>query len=734
MTTAESNSQGRTTLRIPGCTPTPLTGYLKALGVLRLVSAQCDARAEGFWKNDVFHLCSVLDRSQLCKFLLNDYQPTPIVAPWNGGSGFYPKDNRAALDSIMASGAERFSAYQDVISICRAVLSQLELSEKPDPETKTRLLQQCRNRFPDSALQWLDAAFVLTDDGPKYPPLLGTGGNDGRLEFTNNYMQRLTELFDSNSGTPMDQSVPLLDDCLFAACGQTRHKAAVGQFDPGSAGGANATTGYDADASMNLWDFVLTLEGAIAFAGASVRRLETGTTGSLAYPFCVRATGIGYGSASAVDESTARAEMWMPLWSQPSQFSAISHLLSEGRADIGRRRARSGVDFARAIAAVGVDRGITSFERFAFHKRNGLSYFAVPLGRFEVGTSSTNASLVSEIDTWLDRFRRVAIGSNGPATAARALRKLEAAIMTACQRDDRSSACDLLISLGQADRMLAGSPKLHDEIGPVPLLSARWLKQCYQEHAGNAVEIRLAGSLAALGWTGRKFDAAGPFRRHLAPLDLDRFQRHQLHWAKAAHDPATVWTSGDLCRNLNRLLTRRIIDATSAGQVQAPFTGKCAARLDDLTEFIDGQTDDRLIDDLAGGLMLLDWAKIAPQQLPWGGTRSLHAPPASYALLKLCLAGQGIPVGAVDVELKLNSEIARRSAAGGLEQATRLAARRLRASRLAPAVEFVGSANLKRNSRVAAALVFPVNRRALQQLATQVLRRDADSVSEPTVN
>ena len=30
-------------------------------------------------------------------------------------------------------------------------------------------------RFPDDALGWLDAAYVLTSGGVKYPPLLGTG-------------------------------------------------------------------------------------------------------------------------------------------------------------------------------------------------------------------------------------------------------------------------------------------------------------------------------------------------------------------------------------------------------------------------------------------------------------------------------------------------------------------------------------------------------------------------------
>ena len=41
------------------------------------------------------------------------------------------------------------------------------------------------------------AGVVLDEKGePKYPSLLGTGGNDGNLDFTNNAMQRLGELFD----------------------------------------------------------------------------------------------------------------------------------------------------------------------------------------------------------------------------------------------------------------------------------------------------------------------------------------------------------------------------------------------------------------------------------------------------------------------------------------------------------------------------------------------------------
>ena len=83
-----------------GCAPTPLAHYLKALALLRLVAEQKDASARGFWKDDVFHLATALDWEQLARFFLDEYAPTLLVAPWNGGSGFYPKDNKSGFEPM----------------------------------------------------------------------------------------------------------------------------------------------------------------------------------------------------------------------------------------------------------------------------------------------------------------------------------------------------------------------------------------------------------------------------------------------------------------------------------------------------------------------------------------------------------------------------------------------------------------------------------------------------------
>ena len=102
-------------LILRGCTPEPLSSYLTSLGVLRLVSEQKDPDAKGCWENGCFCLDSELDEEDLVRFFLKEYIPTPIVAPWNGGSGFYEGDNTEGIDAIRDSTSPRFALYRETI-------------------------------------------------------------------------------------------------------------------------------------------------------------------------------------------------------------------------------------------------------------------------------------------------------------------------------------------------------------------------------------------------------------------------------------------------------------------------------------------------------------------------------------------------------------------------------------------------------------------------------------------
>ncbi|MCC6751963.1 MAG: type I-U CRISPR-associated protein Csx17, partial [Deltaproteobacteria bacterium] len=383
-----------------GCTPTPLAYYLKAIGILRLVAQQKDADARGLWRDQHFCLLTRLDTAALERFFLEEYAPTPFVSPWNKGSGFYIA-NDEGLGPVERSTAPRFEPFRQGIAAARPQLGAITRADaevrrlkgqtkktkkgtkpersKEDPEFKAELLvannefkRLKADLFVPFALvwrglqrEWMDAAMVLSPDGqPSWPALLGTGGNDGRLDFTNTVMKRLGDLFDLGSarGVPRPGALALLQSSLVSAPAAALVDAAVGQFLPGSAGGANGTTGPEASSRVNPWDFVLMLEGAVAFRGQATRRL--GVQGDLraAVPFAVTAGPVGHGTRGR--EKATRGEQWMPLWERPASWQDVTALFCEGRAQLGRSSARRPLDFARAIAKLGVARGLSGFVRY----------------------------------------------------------------------------------------------------------------------------------------------------------------------------------------------------------------------------------------------------------------------------------------------------------------------------------------------------------------------------------
>lgn len=121
----------RHTVVLEGCSPTPLASYLKALGVLRLVAEQADPEARGYWEAERFVIDSRLDAGVLARFLLEAWQPTPVLAPWNGGSGFYPKDNQSGIGPMGTASAERFRDLRETIAQTRLIIEELRLSERP---------------------------------------------------------------------------------------------------------------------------------------------------------------------------------------------------------------------------------------------------------------------------------------------------------------------------------------------------------------------------------------------------------------------------------------------------------------------------------------------------------------------------------------------------------------------------------------------------------------------------
>lgn len=198
------------TIRLEGCEFEPLGNYLKALAVLRLVTEQADSNARGWWERTRFRLETELDEDGLIQFFLERYAPTPILSPWNGGSGFYPKDRKVGIEAITEFTGDRFSVYGKAIRLAREIPGVGREKDKDAPkaeEEQRRMSIQlaCRNLLPDGCVEWLDAAVGISAEGKRaFAPILGTGGNEGRLDYTNNFMEYLAELLIAPDGkTPV---------------------------------------------------------------------------------------------------------------------------------------------------------------------------------------------------------------------------------------------------------------------------------------------------------------------------------------------------------------------------------------------------------------------------------------------------------------------------------------------------------------------------------------------------
>jgi CRISPR-associated protein Csx17 len=633
---------------LTGCQPEPLGSYLKALGVLRLVGAQLDPAACGRWTADGFALTGPT-REELVAFFTDRYRPTPLVAPWNGSSGFRPNDQQAGIAAIEASTHDRLATYRHAIAEARAVVAWAEQTGRSKERTKGELLEACRARLPDEAVAWIDAAAVLVDDGVRFPPLLGTGGNVGRLEFSNNFMQRLAEVLCLRQGrgapTPSDAR-RWLEAALFADQDAPRVAGPIGQFDPGAAGGVNAAPVGDAPSLVNPWEYVLLLEGALLFASAAARRLGAQGRAGAGLPFMVAASPVGY--ASGTPGEPDRGELWAPMWERPTTARELAYLIGEGRADWQRRQARTGLDLARAATSLGVDRGISAFVRHAFVERFGRSMLAVPAGRIAV-RDRPEIPVLGQLDAWLTSARG---GNNPPAAVAAALRRVDAAMMALTRHGGARQLQDVLVATAEAELAVGRATSFRERahLGPVDGLSAgQWLPQL----GDGLAELRVAAALAS------QHERASSLRFLLRPIKRNE-KTGRLEWTKRPVPPPSLGVAA-LPQVLAGALVRRAVEAqtddneadtdgkTPADElvgVQTAYPHRVGALLEDVARLVDDRLDQDRLDQLVPALLLLDWHDASGQPLLRTPVPPLERPPhPAWALLAPFFHGRPITLG-----------------------------------------------------------------------------------------
>jgi len=679
-----------------GCAPAPLAHYLKALAILRLVAEQADSQARGWWEGDRFRLATKLSQEELEAFFLTRYAPTPMVAPWNGGTGFYPKDKKAklAIQGLVNSTSIRFAPYQRAITAAQDLVGGR--NEVPEKKDKEEFLSRCKLIWRGGHRDAMDAAVVLdSNNKPAYPALLGSGFNDGRLDFTSNFMGRLLQLF-SSDGSPSPIAASLLGDAFWrhSSLGMIA-KGAIGQFLPGGAGGANSTNAPDGDASSNPWDFILMLEGAMLFKAHATRCMGATQASRAAAPFSVRAQGAGYASSADTDEGS-RGEQWMPLWSQPMKHGELKHLIGEGRAQLGSKTVKEPLDLARSVAQLGTARGIVAFQRYGYIERNGQANLAVPLGRFRVPERSIpRLACIDDLDAWLPRLRRDARDKHATARLRLVEHQLSNALFAVTQHADVPSCWQtVLLGLVEVEALSISSSKM--KCGPAPRLRPDWVTVADD----GSPEFRLAVAFA-MQWDDKPF---GSIRRHWIPGKNE--ETSAVMKGRCGIDDAVA------------LVKRRLIEASQHAQRRLPLKPafKVSAHPADLVLLLSGNIDlDRTVA-LARAFMALDARQWAAHPALLQKPKHRYYPDDAWLAIRLTMLPW--PISPDNNQIAADPAIIRRLESGDAATAVELSVRRLRSAGITTTVKCAVVS--KETARLwAAALAFPISK----NVAAEFVRR-----------
>ena len=710
-------------IHLYGCRAEPLLSYLAGLGVVRLVAEQITPEVSARWDgNHLVITAQELDETMLIEFFTDDYMPTAVISPWNSGGGFQDegKPTSPSAQRLVERAAEsshpRLAPYRDAIAAAREArqtarhygLAKNGKIIGKDKE-KAQFVELCRAKFPDEALPWIDASVVLLDSDIAFPLILGTGGNIGRRDLSVGFLEQLEALgflgepSSISQGSPMDSpSVrPLLNHALFRDSEAKLCRSTASQFDPGGVGGPNSSSTGDADPLANPWSFILAMEGSMVFASAAARRLSAESQAGrskVSMPFTVFATAVGYGSAA--ENESPKGELWAPLWRDEMSYGEIRNFISEGRSQWGRSQARTGLDFLRAAATLGVDRSVDEFVRYLISDRHGQSPLAVPIDRYKVSSSvRPEVYLLRQLDDWVGRAR----SNQEPGAVTAALNALDRAQFAVATHGGARRLQAVLVALAEAEQVVSRSPNYCDDrsLHPIDRLSAQeWLPLLDDGSA----EFRIAVGLASLrdrrvlGLPSSVEAIRGSLATLLRPVSR---VRDGLKWLKGGPRVPNFGRC-PLFDVLNEAFgARAILSASKQSDNETDdriaglpfaFDNGLGVDLADVGHLLSGQLDEQRLGDNLASLLLLEWegafsvAAKCLSAVPEDPVTRLHVVGQPiYVVLAPFFTGR-LPVAPTDIEPNPNRLIAVRPRpewigairTGAAHTAARSAARLLR--------------------------------------------------------
>lgn len=511
------------------------------------------------------------------------------------------------------------------------------------------------------------AAHVVPAAKLFFNPMLGSGGNAGKRDFSDGWTRAVEALAPKNkpkkgqpdaAGRRIELRALLQDEPI----AWTLEKLNAASWFSAANKLYNSGQTAFSEGLISPWAMVLACEGLAFFAGGASRRLGSSARAAGAFPFVVN------GAAPQKPGEAGRdlAEVWAPLWQRPMTVREIATLFSRGRAEIGGRGAVTPAAFATAVTRRGVDAGISQFRRFVlcrttsantFEPRyEGVVFVTEPEEEAPADRSSSRsqaaADALERLLELLDRLPRDE--KKGERWRFVGLRgRLEAAMVrVAADPSGPEAICEALdAAVAALDRVDRNRAFREREIRWRPLPLA-WIENLFDADSPDR-EARLALALVSSFPPHRKEDESRGSDERLKPLP-GPFARYRFGIAQKrdayVHPKVApsrwVWSSGKrLADTLADVLLQRTLDwqrtsdaheATAAHgpvRLQLPiFASPC-----DVEAWLAGRADDETLSRWLARLALFDWQSDARflRRLTTGAERSAGASPAALCLFAL---------------------------------------------------------------------------------------------------
>jgi CRISPR-associated protein Csx17 len=598
---------------ISGLPPHSLGNYLASLGLLRVLSRSHRLGEQG-----------------------TEIRWPHVRAAWRGGV-FYIIDGPPSLDEVVnaiGKTAERL----DWLPYTRGWTEEQKRGTKSNSATPLARWQSSA----DEAYLELFLAHVVPAGAVNFNPMLGSGGNAGRREFSKGWQTATAALAPSNKkrgGIP--DAGGRLAELRALLAGEPiswRMELNAASWFSDSIERVNTGQRPFAKGIGSPWAMVLACEGLVFFAGGASRRLGSRARAVGAFPFIVQAAAPTASGGAGRD----LGEVWAPIWSRPMTVAEVVALFSRGRAEIGGGGALTPSAFAVAIRRRGVDAGITEFRRFALGRTTSANTFEP---RFEGivivpdrPVASGSASVTSVAATALERLlglidslprdrkegtRWRYLGLRGPVEAAM--------LRATASSDDPETVCALLDAAVRALDRIDANKQFRNRNVTWQALPANWLSELARLGLNLPTEGRLALALVS------SFPAARPFALYRFGAELrvggPAFRLYHPETAPARW----TWRAGPLPRALAGVIQRYVLDweqgQKDGGSRPPPLRGAASAA--DLELWLARRIDEDLLGRWLSRFALFDWREFSPdmRQLSRSPQRA-NAPSA-----ELCVYG-----------------------------------------------------------------------------------------------